>query len=69
MEESTVIMTGLDSTRIIQGIEALKDQKTLNERNIFQVPDYKVPNVSIKIERIILSYINYVNRVVWQKES
>tara|TARA_B100001059_G_scaffold81784_1_gene79829 strand:- start:1978 stop:3117 length:1140 start_codon:yes stop_codon:yes gene_type:complete len=69
MEESTVIMTGLDSTRIIQGIEAVKDQKTLNERNIFQVPDYKVPNVSIKIERIILSYINYVNRVVWQKES
>ena len=69
MEESSVIMTGLDSTRIIQGIESLRDQKILNERNIYQVPDYKVPNVSIKIERIILSYINYVNRVVWQKES
>lgn len=69
MEESSVIMTGLDSTRIIQGIEALKDQKTSSERNIYQVSDYKVPNVSIKIERIILSYINYINRVVWQKES
>lgn len=69
MEESSVIMTGLDSTRIIQGIEALKYQKTSNQRNIYQVSDYKVPNVSIKIERIILSYINYINRVVWQKES
>ena len=69
MEESSVIMTGLDSTRIIQAIEALKYQKTSNQRNIYQVSDYTVPNVSIKIERIILSYINYINRVVWQKES
>ena len=51
MEESSVIMTGLDSTRIIQAIEALKYQKTSNQRNIYQVSDYTVPNVSIKIER------------------
>jgi UDP-N-acetylglucosamine 2-epimerase (non-hydrolysing) len=69
MEESSVIMTGLDVNRIMQAIESVKDQKIKSQRNIIQVADYKIPNVSIKIERIILSYINYVNRVIWQKES
>jgi len=69
MEESAVIMTGLDYKRILQGIELVKYQQTSNERDILLAGDYKVPNVSIKVERIILSYINYVNRVIWQKES
>ena len=69
MEESSVILTGLDKERIVQAIESMKDQKTGLERNINKIKDYSVPNVSLKIERIILSYINYVNRVVWQKES
>ncbi len=69
MEETSVILTGLDYDRISSGIECLKDQKVGDKRNIQIVPDYQVPNISIKIERIILSYINYVNRVVWQKES
>ena len=62
-------MTGLDIERILQAIESLKSQEIANKRNILEVPDYKVPNISIKIERIIISYINYVNRVIWQKES
>ena len=69
MEESSVILTGLDKERIVQAVESMKDQKTGIERNIYEIKDYSVPNVSLKIERIILSYINYVNRVVWQKES
>ncbi len=69
MEEASVIMTGLNYERVIQGIELVKIQHTHNIRNINQVDDYKDPNVSLKIERIILSYINYVNRVIWQKES
>ena len=69
MEETSVIMTGLEYNRVLQGIESAKDQKIGNERNILEVSDYKIANVSLKIERIILSYINYVNRVVWQKES
>tara|TARA_A100001015_G_scaffold245966_1_gene282146 strand:+ start:2171 stop:3310 length:1140 start_codon:yes stop_codon:yes gene_type:complete len=69
MEEASVIMTGLEYNRVLQGIESVKDQKTGDVRNILEVPDYKIANVSLKIERIILSYINYVNRVVWQKES
>ena len=69
MEEASVIMTGLKHDRIIQGIESVKNQHTLDIRNINQVNDYKATNVSLKIERIILSYINYVNRVIWKKES
>ena len=69
MEESSVILTGLNPDRIIQAIDSMKDQDTGSKRNILLVKDYSIPNVSIKIERIILSYINYVNRVVWQKES
>tara|TARA_B100000579_G_scaffold397907_1_gene377804 strand:+ start:378 stop:1526 length:1149 start_codon:yes stop_codon:yes gene_type:complete len=69
MEESSVILTGLDYKRVIQGIGSVKNQETGNKRNISLVSDYNIPNVSIKVERIILSYINYVNRVVWQKES
>ena len=69
MEEASVIMTGLEYNRVLQGIESVKDQKTGDVRNILEVRDYKISNVSLKIERIILSYINYVNRVVWQKES
>jgi len=69
MEESAVIMTGLDADKILQGVQCLKDLENNNEKGLIQVADYKIPNISIKIERIILSYINYVNRVIWQKES
>ena len=69
MEEASVVMTGLEYNRILQGIECVKDQKTGDERNINKVLDYRSINVSIKIERVILSYINYVNRVIWQNES
>lgn len=69
MEESAVIMTGLDVDRILQGIQCLTDLENDNEIGLIQVADYKIPNISIKIERIILSYINYINRVIWKKES
>ena len=52
-----------------QSIESIKDQDTGEKRNILLVNDYNYPNVSIKVERILISYIDYVNRVVWQKES
>ena len=69
IEETSVIVTGLNEERIFQGIESLENQKTGNSRNINIVADYNIPNVSLKIERLILSYIDYVNRIVWQKES
>ena len=68
IEETSVIVTGLKIERILQGIEILENQTTGKERNINIVSDYNIPNVSTKIERIILSHIDFVNRVVWQKD-
>jgi UDP-N-acetyl-L-fucosamine synthase len=69
IEETSVVVTGLNIERIIQGIEVIKNQTTGKKRNINLVSDYSIPNVSLKIERIILSHIDFINRVVWQKGS
>ncbi len=68
-EEASVVITGLKIERILQGIKILENQTTGKKRNISLVSDYNTPNVSLKIERIILSHIDFINRVVWQKES
>jgi UDP-N-acetylglucosamine 2-epimerase (non-hydrolysing) len=60
-------MTGLGSERIMQGLAILETQPRDAERLIRQVYDYSMPNVSDKIIRIIHSYTDYVNRVVWKK--
>ena len=68
MEETSVMMVGLDPERIMQGLEQLKSQD-LETRNFRPVADYSMPNVGDKVVRIILSYTSYVNRVVWQKRD
>tara|TARA_B100001939_G_scaffold275653_1_gene243721 strand:- start:1735 stop:2868 length:1134 start_codon:yes stop_codon:yes gene_type:complete len=67
MEESSVIMTGTNSERIIQSIELIKDQNI--DEILMDVSDYKPDNISIKVERILLSYTDYINKKVWRKES
>ncbi|MBO9691805.1 non-hydrolyzing UDP-N-acetylglucosamine 2-epimerase [Chryseobacterium sp.] len=67
MEEASVMMVGLSPERILQGLVQLQQQKTGKERNYRPVSDYSMPNVSEKMVRIILSYTDYVNRVVWRK--
>ncbi|WP_077402301.1 non-hydrolyzing UDP-N-acetylglucosamine 2-epimerase [Cellulophaga omnivescoria] len=67
MEEASVMMVGLNPERILQGLEALEVQKRNPERNFRQVADYSMPNVSDKVVRIIISYVDYINRVVWSK--
>ncbi|WP_097014274.1 non-hydrolyzing UDP-N-acetylglucosamine 2-epimerase [Anaerocolumna aminovalerica] len=64
MEEASVMMVGLKKERILQGLEILEDQK---KDTLRLVADYSMPNVSDKILRIILSYTDYINRVVWGK--
>ncbi|MBD7984583.1 UDP-N-acetylglucosamine 2-epimerase (non-hydrolyzing) [Sporosarcina sp. Sa2YVA2] len=64
MEEASVMMTGLGKERILQGLEILKTQET---DTLSAVKDYSMHNVSDKVLRIILSYTDYVNRVVWGK--
>lgn len=68
MEETSVMMVGLSPERIMQGLVQLQQQKVGKiERNYRSVADYSMPNVSEKMVRIILSYTDYVNRVVWSK--
>jgi UDP-N-acetylglucosamine 2-epimerase (non-hydrolysing) len=67
MEEASVMMVGMNTERILQGIDQLENQQTGLDRNFREVSDYRMPNVSEKVVRIILSYTAYVNRVVWGK--
>ena len=69
MEEASVMMPGLDYLRVKQALDVLETQSVNQNRNISIVKDYNVDNFSLKVERIILSYIDFINRVVWQKES
>lgn len=69
MEEASVMMVGLNPERVMQGLVQLQYQKTGKERNFRQVADYSMPNVSDKVVRIILSYTDYVRRVVWDEQG
>src|SRR5690625_817055 len=64
MEEASVMMVGLNEERIMQGLEVLETQEKSTLR---LVEDYSMPNVSEKVLRIIISYTDYVNRIVWSK--
>ncbi|QQX81811.1 UDP-N-acetylglucosamine 2-epimerase (non-hydrolyzing) [Shewanella sp. KX20019] len=67
MEEASVMMVGLESVRVMQALQILESQSVGKERLLRAVYDYSMPNVSDKIVRIIHSYTDYVNRVVWKK--
>lgn len=67
MEEASVMMVGLNQDRILQGLRILENQKRGSVRNLRTVSDYSMPNVSDKVLRIILSYTDYIKRVVWSE--
>jgi UDP-N-acetylglucosamine 2-epimerase (non-hydrolysing) len=67
MEEAAVMMVGLTPERILQSLNILEDQPRGKDRLLRLVEDYSMPNVSEKIVRIIMSYTDYVNRIVWKK--
>ncbi len=67
MEEAVVMMVGLEVDRVRQGLAILATQPRGAERSSRLVADYSMPNVSDKVIRIIHSYTDYVNRVVWKK--
>ena len=69
MDEATVIMSGLNKTRIIEAVEIATKHNNQPGRAINPVKDYEANNVSKKVLRIILSYVDYVNRTVWHKSS
>lgn len=68
MDEGTLIMTGLNSERIVDSIEIVTSQHTEKGNSIHSIPDYAADNVSKKVVRIILSYTDYINRTVWHKK-
>ncbi|MCH7398339.1 UDP-N-acetylglucosamine 2-epimerase (non-hydrolyzing) [Belliella sp. DSM 107340] len=65
MEETSVMMVGMNPERILQGISQLANQKVDKERNFRLVEDYSMPNVSEKVVRIIISYVDYISRLVY----
>ena len=69
MEEASVMMVGLEAERVLQGLALLSTQERDEKRTLRLVADYSMPNVSDKVVRIIHSYTDYVNRVVWKKYS
>jgi len=67
MEEASVMMVGMNKDRVLQGLNILEAQAKSGSKVLRPVADYSMPNVSEKVVRIILSYTDYVNRVVWRK--
>lgn len=67
MEEASVMMVGLNPERILQGLEQLQGQTIHEDRNFRQVADYSMPNVSEKVVRIILSYVDYIKIKVYSE--
>ena len=67
MEETTVMMVGLNTERIMQALAVLKNQKRGDHRTVRLVSDYSMPNVSEKVIRIIISYTDYIKRNVWNE--
>jgi UDP-N-acetylglucosamine 2-epimerase (non-hydrolysing) len=68
MDEGTLVMSGLRPERVVQAITLVRDHLRPGGRAFRVVPDYDVDNVSSKVVRIILSYVDYVNRTVWRKD-
>lgn len=67
MDEAAVMLTGLESDRIIQALTILQGQQRGSSRTLLLVADYNAPHVSNKVLRIILSHIDYVNKTMWKK--
>ena len=66
MEEASVMMVGMNTDRIIQGLTELSRQVITENRNFREVSDYSMPNVSLKVVRIIISYVDYINQNIYK---
>ena len=69
MEEASVMMVGMNTDRVIQGLTELSRQVITENRNFREVSDYSIPNVSLKVVRIIISYVDYINLNIYKRFS
>ncbi|MEO8064307.1 MAG: UDP-N-acetylglucosamine 2-epimerase (non-hydrolyzing) [Pseudomonadota bacterium] len=69
MEEGAVMLVGLNPERVMQGLALLENQPRGDQRLLRPVADYQMPNVSDKVVRLIVSYTDYVKRIVWREET
>jgi UDP-N-acetylglucosamine 2-epimerase (non-hydrolysing) len=69
MDEGTLIMCGLTPKRVLNAIQVVTEQYSQNEKGMSMVADYNAAFVSQKVVRIILSYVDYINRTVWFNEA
>ena len=67
MDAGTLVMSGLNSERVIDAVRIMTSQSRSKGSNLGMVSDYEADDVSKKILRIVLSYVDYVNRTVWHK--
>ena len=67
MDAGTLVMSSLDADDLMTAIGVVRDGLGGGRRFAGRVPDYETPEVSAKVARIVFSYIDYVNRVVWSK--
>lgn len=68
LEEASVMLVGMNSERVFQALDILETQKRGDERTLRLVDDYSIPNVSEKVVRIIISFTDYIKRVVWGQQ-
>lgn len=68
MDVGTLIMSGLRKDRVLDAIEIVKSQYSKDRRPVLPITDYENPHVSTQIVRVVTSYIDYINRVVWSKK-
>ena len=66
-EEASVMMVGMSIDRVVAALRVLDSQRRGEARTLRPVADYSMPNVSEKVVRIVLSYVDYINRTVWKK--
>jgi UDP-N-acetylglucosamine 2-epimerase (non-hydrolysing) len=68
MDVGTLVMSGLKAERILEAVEAVAEEHNNEVRTVADVSDYNSVNVSAQVYRIVLSYIDYVNRTVWKRQ-
>ncbi len=67
MDVGTLIMSGLKRERVLQAVKTVVSQFTEGQRPVLAVDDYENPHVSTQVVRVVLSYVDYINRTVWSK--